>query len=216
VIDRSNCRAQRPQARQCPPCKTRPRTRERASSTLGTTGKKRGTSCRRCLSPRITFKWLRPGKRGLETKVISVPCKRFHFFRASAATRERRGCFRRKGRQSLRRSGPHYKISAVRVLRQNSARKGSLARAIRSRDNVDIWAHENSEAYIQLPRFASRFAFLPECELEFEASSSRLALYTPSPHGYSRIGGQFSLSLASNSHKMPSYPQHANDLAVIS
>ena len=99
------------------------------------------------------------GKRGLETKVISVPCKRFHFFEHQPPRAERRG-FRRKGRQSLRDQVRIYKISAVRVLRQEFPRKGSLARAIRSRDNVDIWAHENSEAYIQLPRFARQVHLL--------------------------------------------------------
>jgi len=155
------------------------------------------------------------GKRGLESKVISMPCKRFHFFEHQPPRAKRRG-FRRKGRQSLRDQVRIYKIWAIRVLRQEFPRKRSLARAVRSRNDVDIWAHENPEAYIQLPRSARQVRLLNRSEPESEASGSRLALYTRSATGTLGIGVKFSLSLAPNSHKCPPIPQHRNYLAVIS
>jgi len=103
------------------------------------------------------------GKRRLKAKVISALRKRFHFFKHQPPRAKRRG-FRRKGRQSLRDQVRVDKIWAIRVLRQEFPRKCSLARAVRSRDDVDIRAHENPEAYIQLLRFARQVRLLSLAE----------------------------------------------------
>ena len=111
------------------------------------------------------------GKRGLETKVISVPCKRFHFFEHQPPRAERRG-FRRKGRQSLSDQVRIYKVWTVRILWQKFSCKRSLAGAIRPRDNVGVRAHQNSAAYLQLPPFARKVRLLSlSRDLEFVAPS---------------------------------------------
>ena len=57
--------------------------------------------------------------------------------------------FRRKGRHARRDQVRIDKIPALRVLWQEFSRKRGLSCTVRSRDNVDIRIHENSEAYLQ-------------------------------------------------------------------
>jgi hypothetical protein len=152
------------------------------------------------------------GKRSLETKVISMPCKRFHFFEHQPPRAKRRG-FRRKGRQSLRDQVRIYKIWAIRVLRQEFPRKCSLACAVRSRDDVDIWAHENPEAYIQLPRFARQVRLLIPNEswsrTRWHPGGSLHTLCHRYPRHRSQIFALSRLQFA----QMPSYPSASKPLS---
>ncbi len=96
-----------------------------------------------------------PRERRFKSKVNFLAHREFNFFEHQPASTKRRG-FRRKGRQSLRDQVRIDKIQAVRVIRQEFPRKRSLARAVRSRNDVDIWAHENSRAYLHVPCFAGQ------------------------------------------------------------
>jgi len=113
-----------------------------------------------------------PRESRFKPKVNSPPHREFNFSQHQSA-RSNRCRLRRERRHSLRDQVRIDEISAVSILRQEFPRKRSLPRAIRSRDDVDIRAHKNSEAYLQLTLFARKVRLVTPKEWE---SMARLDL----------------------------------------
>src|SRR5205814_6241556 len=82
------------------------------------------------------------------SEVISPSHREFNLSQHQPAGPNSR-CFGRERRHTRRDQVGIDKISAVCVFRQEFSRKRGFPSAVRSRDNVNIRIHENSEAYLQ-------------------------------------------------------------------